>query len=371
VTDTRERLDRPMARREVLKIAGFAGFAAGMAPILAACGAAASPTVSAAAGAATGGVFAGGKSKRRVVWVQALQDPVLEQIIFGTYSFAKLRGWEFSVTGPQQFDTQKEVSALETALAQKPDALVFLRTDTTSFEDVITRAKAQGTAVSVVNQEQQDEAAKGLAIVATDLRGGGYQCGNTLAKYAQQMTNRKDGIIICSNFDPSAPFQVQRVGGFKDGVTAYNTANGTSYTVTVEKVSDDPSQALPAMDAIYQRDGANIVGMGWTGFGWVNCAQWLKQSNRVGKIANGGLDVVNAGMPSISDGSAQFTIDEDAYAQGFMAGSNLDIFMEAHYPQTTMRIALNLVDKTNVDQIVKNFAALQAAATAAAQANWQ
>jgi simple sugar transport system substrate-binding protein len=314
--------------------------------------------------------FTGGKVEKTVAWVQPLQDPVVQQIIFGTYSFAKLRGWKLRVSGPQQFDPQQTLAAIETALATKPDGLVFLRLDPTSFDKAIHKAWKQGTYVITMNQEQLDEDKKGIPIVATPMRGGGFMCATNLCDRIVKKYGKKSGLIIVANFDPAAPFQLLRVGGFKDAVKAYNKANGTNFTTKTEKVSDDPSQALPAFDTIYRRDKDKIVGWGFTGFGWVNMATWIKQNNYKGKFANGGLDIVSAGLPSIRDGYADFTIDQAPYAQGFHAASNLDIYFSTGQPATSMNVALHLVDQSNVGGIMAINKTLQDQATSAARGNW-
>jgi ABC-type sugar transport system substrate-binding protein len=363
---THENDTNGFSRAELLRRAGVLGVAAGAGGLVG-TGAASAATRRSAADPR----YTGGKIKKTIAWVQPLQDPVVQQIIFGSYAFAKLRGWDFNVSGPQQFDTQQTVSAIETALVTKPNGLVFLRLDRSSFEDVIAKARKQGTYVIVMNQEQGDEARKNLPIVATPLYGGGYMCGNELCKRIVANQKKKTGLIIVANFDPSAPFQLKRVGGFKQAVKDFNKANKTTFTTKTEKVSDDPSQALPVFDTIYRREGDKIVGWGFTGFGWVNCATWIQQKNYKGKFENGGLDVVSAGLPSIRDGYAAFTIDQSPYAQGFNAAANLDIYFSSGQPATSMEVALGLVDKSNVESIMAINKTLQDESTSAARGNWK
>jgi ABC-type sugar transport system substrate-binding protein len=355
-----------ISRGDLLRRAGVLGLAAGATGLVGAGAAGAASRRSTAEPQ-----FSGGHVEKTVAWVQPLQDPVVQQIIFGSYSFAKLRGWKFNVSGPQQFDTQQTVSAIETALVTKPDGLVFLRLDRSSFEGVIAKAKKQGTYVITMNQEQGDEARKNIPIVATPLYGGGYMCGTEVCKRLVQNQKKKAGLIIVANFDPSAPFQLKRVGGFKQAVKDFNKKNGTAFTTKTEKVSDDPSQALPVFDTIYRREGNKLVGWGFTGFGWVNCATWIQQNNYKGKFVNGGLDIVSAGLPSIRDGYADFTVDQSPYAQGFNAAANLDIYFSTGQPATSMSVALHLVDKSNVSSIMAINKTLQDTATSAARGNWK
>jgi ABC-type sugar transport system substrate-binding protein len=356
-----------VSRRSIVKLVGVTGLGLGLSP-LAAC---APAPVATSTSTSNANALTGGQQKKRVVFLQLLEDPIVAQIQLGTYAFAKLRGWDFTVTGPKAFDPAQELSALEQAVSSKPDAILMIRVDTTTYNEAIKTAQSQGTYVQVVNQEQGDEESLGLPIVKTDLFGGGYLCGQQICQYSQQITNRKDGVIIGANFAPDAPFQIKRVGGLKKAVEDYNRANGTTYTVTVEKVSDDAAQAFPVFDTILRRDGSKIVGWAFTGFGWVNCANWIQQNNHQGKFANGGLDEVKAGLPSIKQDFAQFTVGEAGYAQGFMGGANVDLVTTTGLPGTTMPIALNLIDKSNVDKAIGLTDRLESTATQVAQGNWR
>jgi hypothetical protein len=79
-----------ISRGQLLRRAGVLGLAAGATGLVGTGAAGAARQRSSADPR-----FSGGKQEKTVAWVQPLQDPVVQQIIFGSYSFAKLRGWNF------------------------------------------------------------------------------------------------------------------------------------------------------------------------------------------------------------------------------------------------------------------------------------
>ena len=89
---------------------------------------------------------------RRVIFVNHDNNPFFVPVRIGLEKFAALAGWEQpQFTGPPTGDTVETVELQRQAIAAKPDAVGFTRIDTTSFDENIREAQAQGIFVILFN----------------------------------------------------------------------------------------------------------------------------------------------------------------------------------------------------------------------------
>lgn len=333
------------SRRNILRTGGaLAALGAGGA-LLGACSSEGS-SAAAAAGAQKG---------KKVIFVVHDKNPFFAPVQAGFEDFAKVMGWDAQFTGPPAFDVQATVDLQTNALNAKPAGLIFTRADDKAFDANIEKAKSSGIPVVLSNVAGSDFEKLGVGFVGQKFVEAGTVCGKEVAKYAADHTGKKEGVIVAGNFAPGNSALEQRAEGIKLGVAAYNTDNGTNFTVEDLVTSTDEAKAVAAIDARYRRDP--VVGWAMTAFDHQFVSTWAKSKNLVGKFANGGFDLVGPVLTGIADGSIDFSLGQNPYAQGWVAASMVAMQIGAGFPACVADTGAEVVDKSNIAEIQKREAA--------------
>lgn len=293
---------------------------------------------------------AGGK-KRKVIFVTHSNDPFFVPVRKGFEAFGALRGWQTQFLGRPVQNTAQTLQLMESALASRPDGVAFTRIDTTSFDDVIEKARKQGVAVMLYNVASNGYEKLGVGFVGQDFVPAGVTNGLQAAKYAQQITKRKDGLIVLCQLAAGNSALEQRTAGAKAGVAQYNKQNGTNYTTEVLITDGDQAKAIARIDAKYTSKRNQIVGWAHADQAVAYGAAWADDRNLTGKFATGGFDLVPSILSAIQNGSAQWSIGQNPYAQGWVTSSLLDMQMEAGYPGYTYDTGSEVVDKSNIKAV--------------------
>ena len=145
----------------------------------------------------------------------------------------------------------------------------------------------------------------------------------------------------------------QRIQGTKEGIAAYNKANGTNYTTNVLVTSSDQAEAIGRIDAKYRKDGGKIVGWAMSEFTNEFVAIWAKSKGLKGKFSNGGFDLIKPVLDAIKAGDSQWAIAQNPYAQGFIASALLSMELFPGYPAFNYDTGAEVVDNTNIDFVIK------------------
>jgi ABC-type sugar transport system substrate-binding protein len=295
----------------------------------------------------------GPQKGKKVIFVVHDKNPFFAPVQKGFEEFGAVMGWEAQFTGPPAQDVEKTVELQQSALNAKPDGVIFTRIDDSSFDANISRALDSGVKVVLSNVASEGYEKLGIGFVGQDFVPAGEVAGREAAKYAKQRSGKNSGLIIAGNFAPGNLALEQRIQGIKQGVAAANQQNGTSYTVEDLVTSSDESKAVAAIDARYARDRDNIVGWAMAAFDHQFVATWAKSKNLQRKFAVGGFDLVQPVLDGIKDGSIDFSIGQNPYAQGWVAAALLAMELGAGYPASDYDTGAEVVDSSNIDAVMQ------------------
>jgi ribose transport system substrate-binding protein len=337
-----------LSRRELLTRGGIAGLGLAAGSLLAACTDA--PEQATPAAQAEGG---GGHTGRKVIFVTHDLNPFFIPVIHGFETFGELRGWETQFLGPPTHDVPGTVQAQENAVAARPDALGLTRTDTTSFDATIERAQSEGIKVVLFNTASDGYKDLGLAYVGQEFVPAGRINGLQAARHAHELTGRDSGLIVMGTIAPGHSALEQRMEGTAAGVEEYNAQNGTTFETESFETSTDQAEAVSRIEAKWSADGDRIVGFAHADFVHWFTGIWLADRGLEGQVANGGFDLVPGVIEAIEDGTAQWSIGQNPYAQGFMASALLDMEMEAGFPAFDYDTGAEVVDASNIEAVAQ------------------
>lgn len=291
----------------------------------------------------------GAQKGKKVVFVVHDKNPFFAPVQKGFESFAAVMGWEAQFTGPPQFDVQATVDLQSNALNGKPDGVIFTRADATAFDANIQRAIDAGIPVVLSNVASADFEKFRIGFVGQKFVEAGEVCGREIAKYAKERTGKTSGVIIAGNFAPGNSALEERIQGIELGVKAYNSENGTSYTVETLVTSTDEAKAVALIDARYRR--SPVVGWAMSAFDHQFVSTWAKSKNLVGKFGVGGFDLIGPVLTGIADGSIDFSLGQNPYAQGWMAAAMIAQQIDPKFPGSVCDTGAEIVDKTNIKAV--------------------
>ena len=333
-------LVRPgLSRRDALKRAGLgAGMAAGLG-----LGGLALPG---AARAAQG-------TGRTVIFVNHDNNPFFVPVRNGLQQFATMAGWDIQFTGPPVGDTVQTVELQRQAIAAKPDAVGFTRIDTTSFDQNIRDAQAQGIFVILFNTNSAGHRDLNVAFVGQEAPVAGRINGLQAAKHVQEVTGRTDGKIIMGTIQPGHSALEGRMAGTTEGVQQYNQEDGNNYTTEPLQTSTDGADSIARQQAKYAAEQDQIVGFAHADFGHQFTAQLIRENGLQGKVANGGFDLLPGVMEAIKANEAQWSIGQNPYGQGWVTASLIYMQLEAGYPPFDYDTGAEIIDASNIDMVME------------------
>jgi ABC-type sugar transport system substrate-binding protein len=332
---------REFSRSELLKLGAAVGGGLGALPLLAGSAAAAPRRAAATA------------AQPKVIFVVHDNNPFFVPVRVGFERFGKMAGWKTQWVGPPKQDTQDTVNLQANALTAKPAGVIFTRIDTSSFDANIRRAQQLGIKIILSNVASAGYQKLGVGFVGQDFVPAGRVHGQQAAKWAQKLTGRKSGLIVLGNFAPGNSALEQRIQGTKQGIAAYNRANGTNYTTDVLVTSSDQAEAIGRIDAKYRKDKDKIVGWAMSEFTNQFVANWARSKGLKSKFSNGGFDLIKPVLDAIKSGYSQWAIGQNPYAQGFIASALLSMELFPGYPGFTYDTGAEVVDNTNIDFVIK------------------
>lgn len=338
---------RPVPSRRQLLLGGGAFASLGLgAGLLSGCTSEAQPEAVAATAPVAGG---GAQSGRKVVFVVHDRNPFFAPVQAGFESFAAAMGWEAQFTGPPAFDVQATVDMQTNALNGSPDGVIFTRPDDSAFDDNIERAIEEGVAVVLSNVAGNDFERFRIGFAGQNFVAAGRVAGEQIARFAQERSGETSGVIVAGNFSPGNSALEERIQGIEQGVEAANEANGTSFTVETLVTSTDEARAISAIDARYRRDP--VVGWAMSAFDHQYVSTWAKSNDLVGQFGVGGFDLVGPVLEGIADGSIDFSLGQNPYAQGWVAAAMVAMAIEPGFPGSVVDTGAEIVDASNIAAI--------------------
>ena len=326
-----------MNRRDLLKFMAAGAGAAALAPALTGAPLAA---------------FAQGK-KRKIIFVTHDLNIFFVPVIIGMRNFGDMAGWETQMQGVTPHDTAKTVELQYNAIAAKPDAVGFTAINLEAFLDPIKAALDAGIFVVLFNTRAPGvKEATGCAYVGQDFIPAGNVAGYELCKYITKHTGRKDGKIVQPIIAPGHfALEARNLGG-QQGVETYNQENGTTFTTEPLACTTVETEALAKFEAKWSAESDQIVGWLAADFTHGFVGHMAEAKGLVGKFAVGGYDLVQYVMEGIKNGSVDFSLGQNPYAQGFMTSALMYQGLEVGYPASDINTGAELIDATNIDKIM-------------------
>jgi ABC-type sugar transport system substrate-binding protein len=315
---------------------------------VAGCGSSGSEESSAASGDGVAG-----QKGRTVIMAMHDSNPFFVPVKAGFEAFAEMAGWDASYVAPPKQETPAVVSLQQNALLKKPDAVIFSRIDTNSFDENIKRAVDQGIRVVLSNVASDGYEELGVGFVGQDFIPAGVVNGLEACKYAQQVTKRTDGLIVCGNFAPGNSAIEQRITGTRQGVEQYNRENGTSFATETLVTSSDQSEAIGRISAKHSKDRDAIVGWAMAGIDHQFVAQFATDKNVAGQFAIGGFDLIKPVLDGIKAGTIHWTLGQNPWAQGFVAAALAAMELDPGYPARDYDTGAEVVDRSNIDAVIE------------------
>jgi ribose transport system substrate-binding protein len=289
------------------------------------------------------------QSRKKVTCVIHDLNPFFVPLERGFREFGKFMDWSVNYVGPTGQDIQKTVELQAAAIASRPDGVIFTRIDDKAFDANIKLAQRRGIKVVLTNVGSKGYEDLSVPFVGQDFVPAGKIAGLQGAEYAKKKTGKNSGVILVGNFAPGNSALEDRAAGAKLGVTEYNSKNGTSYTTEILVTSSDEAKATGIIEARLAK--GDVVGYIGTEFSHQFFGNVMRRRNL--KLSNGGFDLVQPVLQGIKAGNIDFTLDQNPWAQGWVASSLLAMEMSPGFKSFSYDTGSAVIDAKNINAIIK------------------
>ncbi|QGY32948.1 sugar ABC transporter substrate-binding protein [Pantoea cypripedii] len=249
-------------------------------------------------------------------------------------------------------NSAQQSEKIERALAASPDGLIVSLPDAKGVESSLARATAKGIPIIAMNVADTRPPAQRIPYI-TYVGSDEYLSG---AKAAEELVkDPKVTVGLCVNTNAGQSALVAKCKGFTD---VFQKAGKKASTIVVSP--DSPTQAAEQFRAYYMANsdanGLFVVDAVYT----LNIVKVLKEMGDLSKISIYTNDLLPEVLDDIQSGQITGTIDQQPYAQGYLA-------VELLYFYKTYGIKLAsdvltgpaIVDKTNAaitkDMVAKGY----------------
>lgn len=302
MTETDPARPSSTSRRQAITWAGL-GASAVATGLLAACGKSSS-NGSTAAGV---GNFPSTPTWNFVFVNHVTTNPFFQPTQYAIQDACAIFRCKYQWTGSETSSVSEMVNAMNAAISAKADGIAVALVDTNAFNDPTTKALEAGIPVVAYNADATGNGR--LAYVGQDLYLSGFQMGQRIVEL---VPSGKVALFIAT---PGALNIQPRI----DGAMAAIKQSGKPIQATAIATGADLNGELARIDSYYQGNkdakGMFAVDAGSTqGVGQVMQKYGLKAKG----ISGGGYDLLPTTLKLISSGDLDFTIDQEAYLQGFL-----------------------------------------------------
>ena len=246
----------------------------------------------------------------RIVFVNHVTtNPFFTPTQYGMRDAAALTGCTTQWTGSANSISAEMVSAMNSAIAAKADAIVVSLVDQHAFNDPVNRALDAGIPVFSFNADVTPaQGCNRLAYIGQDLFKAGQLMGQ---KIVELVDGGRVGLFIAT------PGQLN-IQPRLDGAQDVMKKSGKNYTIDViasgaavnNEISSVKSYYLGHQDVkgMFAVDGGTTEGI----------AECMAQYSLASKgVHGGGFDLLPRTLQLIQQGAMDFTIDQQPYLQGY------------------------------------------------------
>jgi simple sugar transport system substrate-binding protein len=280
-----------------------------------------------------------------VPWSQS-SNPFFEALVNGAKDAAAQQDVNLDIQFGEE-DQNREKTILETAVANKVDAIAVNIADDNAYKDIMCKAMSLGIPVVTFNIDDSRHGAPGsscrMAFMGQNFIASGYVLGKRMI--AEHHLKKGDKVFTPVEA-PQATYAVQRHEGVQKALGEIGA------TSEILGTGNDHAQALNLMTQylLGHPDTAAVIGLGQTPTS--QAAQAIKDAGL--KIPAGGFDVSQEILDDIKAGRLTATVDQQPYSQGYFAVTQLALNLKyGLYPSEMDTGGSGLVDKTNYQSAVK------------------
>lgn len=277
-------------------------------------------------------------------WSQA-SNPFFEAVNNGGKDAAAQQGITLDIQYGEE-DPVNETTILETAIANKVDAIVVGIADDNAYDDVLCRAADAGIVVLTINIDDSKGAEGGIcrkAFMGQDFVETGYILGKRMIAEA----GIKEGDVVFTPVEaPEGTYAVLRHEGVQKALSEVGA------TSEILGTGNDHGQALNLMTQylLGHPEVKAIISLGQTPNS--QAVQAAKDANM--KVAIGGFDISESILKDIENGEMIAAVDQQPYSQGFFGVTQAALAVKyGLYPSEMNTGGAGLVDKTNYKSAVE------------------
>lgn len=290
---------------------------------------------------------------RKLVWVSQALGDWDGALQVGMRDFCGMVGWSYQRLGNPDYSPENHVEQVNNAIASGADVIVT-ELESQALVPAFERAIESGIIMVIADQGIVAEAeALGLGVIGEDGLAAGFINGTQAATFAHEQ-GKTEGMIVIGNGNPGTDLVEARVQGSKNGIDAYNEANGTKFAHESFPSSEfgDLTESIQKWTAKFDLHGDNLVaGIGsGNAIPIVNAAQ--ERGLKPGQLVIGSLDIPPAHQKAIAEGWMQWGIDQHFYLMGFYAAASAWARAERLFPYRIIRTGGELIRKENLDAVV-------------------
>lgn len=345
--DDDKRGNGPVSRRGLLA----AGGAAGMGMLAASCRGAEQGGGNGDGngdGGGSGGNFPETPEYNFVFVNHVTTNPFFTPTRYGIQDANALLGTKSQWTGSKDSIVSEMVNAMNTAISGDADGIAISIVDPTAFNDPIEKALDKGIPVVAYNANgKSGKPTPALSYIGQDLYQSGVQMGERIVDLVGS------GPVALFIATPGQLNIQPRIDGAKDAIKQSGADIQASQVATGAELNEE----LNRIDAYYQGhkdikgmfavDGGSTQGVG----------QVMKKYGLHDKgVKGGGYDPLPKTLQNIKQGHLDFTIDQQAYLQGFQTVLQLYLYNISGglLAPTDTNTSLKFVTPKNVDPYVQS-----------------
>ena len=312
--DERKLPDDPFKRlKQMTRRTALTGSAAAIAAIaLEACGGSSSSSSSAAttqAATGGGGTFGSSGGHKFVMVNHVTTNSFFTATIYGCQDACALTGSSFQWTGSTNSIVNQMVSAFTSAIAAKASGIGCCLIDNTAFNAPTDQALSAGIPVIAYNADVSPGSKNNrMAYIGQNNLTAGAAVGEQILKLGVKSGDLVGGIIATPGTGNIQP----RIDGAKPVLTGAG--------VKFVEVGTSATEGSPEYNKIssWYAGHQDVKFMFAVDSGDSNAlAQFIQKQGLTGKVGGSGWDVGTPVVQGIQAGHLSFTIDQQAYLQGF------------------------------------------------------
>ena len=230
---------------------------------------------------------------------------------YGAQDACAAFGCSYQWTGSEKNVVSEMVSAMQTAIAEKADGIAVCLVDPKAFDAATDQAVAAGIPVIAFNADvPAGSPNKRAAYVGQPLFQSGY---NAAAKWLALIP--KGSHVMLEIGVPGSLNTQPRL----DGAKQYIKEQGDAWTYDVVNAGPDPASEISRIESYYLSH-KNVAGLFGTGGSDTYACGFVSNKYGLAKagVAVAGFDLFPQTLGFIKSGDVNFTVDQQAYLQGFL-----------------------------------------------------